>query len=425
MKILVIGSGGREHALAWRLRRDAPEMTLFIAPGNAGTAKLGTNLPLAATDVEGLAQWAKTEQPDLTVVGPEAPLCAGVVDRFEKEGLPIFGPNQSAASQLEGSKVFTKAFLHKYGLPTAASAAFTDSAEARAYCRTKTLFPQVIKADGLASGKGVTIAQNLAEADEAIRKIMDERIFGEAGVQVVIEDFLPGREMSVHVLTDGLSHVILPISQDHKKLGDDDAGPNTGGMGAYAPAPFATETVRAQVTREIVEPVLKCLRADGIDFRGILYIGVIWTSDGPKIIEFNVRGGDPETQVLLPLLETPLQEVLRAVTQQELGECAVKFNGLHAVTLVMAAEGYPGTPTTGEEISGLDFDLPGTFVFHGGTKQNAAGNSVVTSGGRVLSVTAWADDLNAARELAYQRLSKIAFAGCQYRRDIAARLTLE
>lgn len=422
MKILIIGSGGREHALAWRLRRDDPQAQLFIAPGNAGTAKLGTNLPYSVTDLDGLLAWAKQEKPDLTVVGPEAPLCAGVVDLFEQAGLPIFGPNKAAA-RLEGSKVYTKNFLLKYGLPTAPGAGFADSAAAIAYSRKHGKYPQVIKADGLAAGKGVIIAQGAAEAEDSIREIMDKRVFGDAGNELLIEEFLPGREMSVHVLTDGVSHVILPISQDHKKLGDGDTGLNTGGMGAYAPAPFATPELIAQISREVVEPVLGAFKKEGIDFRGILYIGLIWTKEGPRILEFNVRGGDPETQVLLPLLDTPLVDLLQAVREQKLGAVKTAFNANHAVTIVLAAGGYPGTPETGVPIEGLDVELAGTYVFHAGTKN--AGDKVVSNGGRVLSVTGWAPSLAEARDLAYQRLAKIAFAGSQYRRDIAARLTLE
>ncbi|MCE0485077.1 MAG: phosphoribosylamine--glycine ligase [Methylacidiphilales bacterium] len=422
MKILLIGSGGREHAIAWRLRQDDPKLQLFTAPGNAGTGQLGVNLDLAATDLDGLVAWAQKEKPDLTVVGPEAPLCAGVVDRFEKAGLPIFGPN-AAAARLEGSKVFTKNFLLKYNLPTAPGAGFNDSSSAYLYSQKHTTYPQVLKADGLAAGKGVIIAGSPHEAAQTIDRIMDQRIFGDAGRAMVIEEFLPGREMSVHVVTDGISHFILPISQDHKKLGEGDTGPNTGGMGAYAPAPFATADLLEQIGAQVVEPVLGAFRKEGIDFRGILYIGLIWTKSGPSILEFNVRGGDPETQVLLPLLETPLVEILQAVRERRLGKLKVSLNTKRAVTVVLAAGGYPGTPETGAVIEGLDLELPGTCVFHAGTKQ--AGKKVVSSGGRVLSVTAWADDLAKARELAYQRVAKIHFAGSQYRRDIAARLTLE
>jgi phosphoribosylamine--glycine ligase len=422
MKILLIGSGGREHALAWRLVRDHPALELFIAPGNAGTASLGTNLPIGATDLDGLLAWAAKEKPELTVVGPEAPLCAGVVDRFESAGLPIFGPNRAAA-RLEGSKVFTKTFLLKHRLPTAAGAGFTDSASALAYSRERAVFPQVLKADGLAAGKGVVIASNAEDAARTIREIMDQRVFGDAGNALLIEEFLPGREMSVHVLTDGRSHVILPIAQDHKRLGDGDSGPNTGGMGAYAPAPFATAALQARIAREVVEPVLEAFASEGIDFRGILYIGLIWTEKGPQILEFNVRGGDPETQVLLPLIDTPLVEILEAIRERRLDRTPVKINGLSAVTVVLAAAGYPEAPQTGAVIDGLEMDVADTFVFHGGTRRE--GKEVVASGGRVLSVTAWAGDLAAARELAYRRASKIHFAGCQYRRDIATRLTLD
>ena len=422
MKILLIGSGGREHALAWRLCQDDPALQLFTAPGNAGTAQLGVNLPLSATDLDGLVTWAQKEKPDLTVVGPEAPLCAGVVDRFEQAGLQIFGPN-AVAARLEGSKVFTKTFLLEHKLPTAAGACFNDSASARAYIQKQKSYPQVVKADGLAAGKGVIIAKTADEATQAIDQIMDERIFGDAGKQLVIEDFLPGREMSIHVLTDGISHFILPISQDHKKLGEDDSGPNTGGMGAYAPAPFATPELLAQISVQVVEPVLAAFRKEGIDFRGILYIGIIWTREGPGILEFNVRGGDPETQVLLPLLDTPLVQIFQAVREQRLGKLDIRLNSKHAVTIVMAAAGYPGTPESGATINGVDADMPDTAVFHAGTKQ--VGDWAVVNGGRVLSVTAWASELAKARDMAYERLAKIHFAGCQYRRDIAARLTLE
>ena len=422
MKILLLGSGGREHALAWRLKQDDPGLQLFTAPGNAGTGQLGTNLPLGATDLDGLVAWALKEKPDLTIVGPEAPLCAGVVDKFEKAGLPIFGPN-AAAARLEGSKVFTKEFLLKHGLPTAPGACFRDSLAAYSYSQMHNVYPQVLKADGLAAGKGVIIAQTPREAAQTIARIMDQRIFGDAGRAMVIEEFLPGREMSVHVLTDGISHFVLPIAQDHKRLGEEDSGPNTGGMGAYAPAPFATPELKAQISSQVVEPVLAALRKEGIDFRGILYIGLIWTKEGPSILEFNVRGGDPETQVLLPLIDTPLVEIFQAVREQRLGKLEIRLNAKHAVTVVLAAAGYPGIPETGVTIEGLDLDLPGTCVFHAGTKQED--QRVVTNGGRVLSVTAWATDLATARDLAYRRVAKIHFAGSQYRRDIAARLTLE
>ena len=421
MKYLVIGSGGREHALAWRLKKDEPAARIFVAPGNAGTAQLGTNVPIAATDLDGLVAWARQEKPDLTVVGPEAPLCAGLVDRFEAAGLAVFGPNQAAA-RLEGSKVFTKKLLLKHGLPTAPGACFSSATKARAYSRARPQFPQVLKADGLAAGKGVIIAKDAAEAEDAILQIMDARVFGEAGNAMVIEDFLPGREMSVHVVTDGIGYKLLPISQDHKKLLDGDKGPNTGGMGAYAPAPFATPELVAQIEREIVEPVLAAFKQESIDFRGILYIGLIWTPTGPQILEFNVRGGDPETQVLLPLLATPLIEILRAVREQRLSGLNIDFRKLYAVAVVMAAEGYPDKPRVGDVITQIPQESSNVVVFHGGTKE--IGNSCLSAGGRVLSPTAWGEDLTTSRREVYKKAEEIVLAGVHYRCDIADNVSL-
>jgi phosphoribosylamine--glycine ligase len=377
MKYLVIGSGGREHAFVWRLKQDEPDAEVFIAPGNAGTGLMGTNLPIPVSDLDGLVAWATRERPDLTIVGPEAPLCAGVVDRFEAAGLAIFGPRQAAA-RLEGSKVYTKNFLLKYGLPTAPGACFDSSAEALAYSRAHPNFPQVIKADGLAAGKGVIIAQDAAEAEKAIREIM---------------------------------------AQDHKKLLDGDKGPNTGGMGAYAPAPFATPELIERVKREIVRPVLAAFKKEKINFQGILYIGLIWSEVGPQILEFNVRGGDPETQVLLPLLKTPLAEILHAITEKRLRALNIEFQSLYAVSVVMAARGYPESPQFGDVISGLENDVSRSFTFHGGTALK--GNKCLTSGGRVLSVTAWGADLADTRYRVYGIVEKIVFAGSNYRYDIA------
>jgi phosphoribosylamine---glycine ligase len=423
MKYLVIGSGGREHAFAWRLKKDEPDAQIFIAPGNAGTEELGTNVPIAATDLDGLVAWAQREKPDLTVVGPEAPLCAGVVDRFQAAGLAIFGPNKAAA-RLEGSKVYTKNFLLKYNLPTAPGAGFSSSADALAYSRAHPQFPQVLKADGLAAGKGVIIAQDAAEAEETIHRIMDERVFGDSGAEMVIEEFLPGREMSIHVITDGIGYRMLPISQDHKKLLDGDKGPNTGGMGAYAPAPFATPELIAQVAGEVIEPVLAAFKEEGIDFRGILYIGIIWTPTGPSILEFNVRGGDPETQVLLPLLETPLIQILKAVDERRLSSLKINFLPLFAVSVVMAAPGYPDSPLSGipitvitEKLADLD-----AAVFHGATCR--IGNKCLSNGGRVLSPTAWGEDLALVRHNVYQITEKIVLADLHCRRDIADNVSL-
>jgi phosphoribosylamine--glycine ligase len=421
MKYLVIGSGGREHAFAWRLKKDEPEAQIFVAPGNAGTAQLGTNVPIGVNDLDALVAWAAKEKPDLTVVGPEAPLCAGVVDRFEAAGLPIFGPNRAAA-RLEGSKVYTKNLLLKHGLPTASGACFSSSAEALDYSRAHRQFPQVIKADGLAAGKGVIIAKNPAEAEDAIRQIMDARVFGEAGNELVIEAFLPGREMSAHVITDGIGYKLLPIAQDHKKLLDGDEGPNTGGMGAYAPAPFATPELVAQIEREIVEPVLAAFKKEAIDFRGILYIGLIWTPAGPQILEFNVRGGDPETQVLLPLLSTPLIDVFNAVREQRLSSLNIELRNIYAVTVVMAAAGYPEKPRTDDIITGIPEESSNVVVFHGGTKE--VGKKCISSGGRVLSPTAWGEELPDVRALVYQNTEKIVLADVHYRCDIADNVSL-
>lgn len=424
MKILIIGSGGREHAMAWKLKTDDPSLTLFIAPGNAGTALLGENLPIGAGKIEELAKWAAEHRPEMTFVGPEVPLCAGVVDAFEKLGLPIFGPNGKAA-QLEGSKVFTKQLLQKYNLPTARGKSFTDPNEAHAYSQ-KLGYPQVIKADGLAAGKGVLIAQSPWEASLAIHQVMVERAFGQAGAQVLLEEFLTGREASIHVVTDGETYRYFPVSQDHKRIGDGDSGANTGGMGAYAPAPLVDDALREKISATILDPLFVAFKQERIDFRGILYAGLMLTPDGPKVLEFNVRFGDPETQVLLPLLETPLLDVARAVCAQKLSGLDLKFSKVSAVGVVMAAANYPGEPRLGDTINGLD-KVPHEggclTVFHAGTKNR--GRHVVTNGGRVLTVTAWADSLAKARELAYHGVSKIQFAGAQFRYDIAAKLTAQ
>jgi phosphoribosylamine--glycine ligase len=417
MKVLVIGSGGREHAIAWKLRQDARVKKIFIAPGNAGTALVGENVPLAVTEVERLVAWAKSERPDLTIVGPEAPLVAGVVDAFEREGLAIFGPNRKAA-QLEASKQFTKNILVKYGLPTAKSQTFTRSLEAHA-ASTAFGYPQVIKADGLAAGKGVVIATSPEEAARAIYDMLDRGVFGEAGKLILIEEFLTGPEASLMAVTDGDSFQLLPAAQDHKRIGEGDTGPNTGGMGAYAPAPVVTPALRERIEREIFTPLLAGLKQEGIDYRGILYAGLMLTPEGPKVLEFNVRFGDPECQVLLPLLKTPLVDVAQAVQERKLAQLPLAFHQQAAVGVVLAAANYPGEPRTGEAIAGLPGPASGPqAIFQGGTKEKAG--RIVTSGGRVLTVTAWAPDLAAAAKLAYAAVEPVQFAGRQFRRDIAA-----
>jgi len=419
MHLLILGSGGRKHALAWALARDPRVTRLSFAPGNAGTAALGANLPLAATDLDGIEAWCRSERPSLVVAGPEAPLCLGVADRLEAAGFRVFGPRKDGA-RLEGSKVFMKEILAEAGIPTAASARFRDSAAAKAHCRAQTAWPQVIKADGLAAGKGVVIAQNLAEAEAALTAMMEDKIFGESGSEVLIEEFLDGEEASIHAVTDGRDYVLLPSSQDHKRVGEGDQGPNTGGMGAYAPAPAVTPDILATVEASVFRPLLQTLRARGIAYRGVLYGGLMLTSRGPKVLEFNCRFGDPETEVLIPLLETPLLDLLLATVESRLGTLQLRIRPASALTVVLAAPGYPDKPVTGQSIHGLEGPVrEGAAVFHAGTKAGPGG--AVASGGRVLAVTGTGPTLPEARALAYQTLEGIRFEGAHYRRDIGHR----
>ncbi|MDX6766639.1 MAG: phosphoribosylamine--glycine ligase [Candidatus Methylacidiphilales bacterium] len=419
MKILIIGNGGREHTLGWALHRDPRVTSLHFAPGNAGTASLGSNLPLNATDLDGIESWCGREKPALVVVGPEAPLCLGLVDRLKRLGVPAFGPTADGA-RLEGSKTFTKDILVEAGIPTADSARFTDSAAAKAHCLAHTQWPLVIKADGLAAGKGVIIARDAQEAVAAVATIMDDRAFGDSGNEVLIEEFLDGEEASIHAVTDGRDYVLLPSSQDHKRVGEGDTGPNTGGMGAYAPAPVVTPALLAEVERTVFQPLLKTLRARGIDYRGVLYGGLMLTSRGPKVLEFNARFGDPETEVLIPLLETPLLDLLLATVEGRLGQLDLRLKSGSALTVVLSAPGYPEKPLTGQPITGLDHPLPPeAAVFHAGTMLKDG--RIITSGGRVLAITATAPDLASARTLAYQVVNYIHFDGAHFRRDIAHR----
>ena len=416
MKILIIGNGCREHAIGWFLSKDRRVKKLWFAVGNAGTEQLGENIAISSSDIDQLCAWAVAEKPDLTVVGPEAPLCAGIVDAFEQKGLKIFGPNKSAA-RLEGSKLFSKALFVKAGIPTAKSRRFFDSPDAIAYSKTHP-FPQVIKADGLASGKGVVIAQNFEEAERAIVNMMDRAAFGEAGRRILIEEFLVGQELSVHAITDGETYRLFPSAHDHKRIFDGDEGPNTGGMGAYAPSPLFTPQLREKVCHTVFDPLLKALKEEGVDYRGVLYAGLMLTNDGLKVLEFNSRFGDPETQVMLPLLDTPLLDILLAVVDKRLKDVDVKIEpNKAALTVVLAAPGYPGQPSLGAEIFGLDSAQK--WVFHGGTRMQ--GNAVVTSSGRVLSVTAVGETARVASDQAYKMIEGICFEKMHYRRDIGAR----
>jgi phosphoribosylamine--glycine ligase len=414
--VLVVGSGGREHALGWSFSQDPRIGKIWFAPGNAGTARLGKNLGFAATDVEGIAGWAAREKPGLVVVGPEAPLCAGLADRLRERGLRVFGPGKEGA-QLEGSKSFCKELLVSQGIATARAGSFRKVEEAIRFSESLPC-PQVVKADGLAAGKGVVMAGSHAEAAAAIRQMMAERVFGEAGETVLIEEFLEGEELSVHAVTDGKNLVILPGAQDHKRVGEGDTGPNTGGMGAYAPAPKATPELLRKVEDEILVPTLRGLAERGIEYRGVLYAGLMLTKGGPKVLEYNCRFGDPETEVLVPLIETPLWDLLGAAAEGNLAGLAVKIRSGAAMTVVLAAPGYPAAPILGQAIR-LGEDLPDSCLFHAGTKEGAKGAEV--AGGRVLAVTGWGKDLKAARERAYALVAEVAFEGRQYRRDIGHR----
>jgi phosphoribosylamine--glycine ligase len=419
MRILVIGSGGREHALVWKIAQSKRGRKLFCAPGNAGIAELAECAPLAATDIDQLAAFASRQKIDLTIVGPELPLCAGIVDAFHAKGLRVFGPNKHAA-QLEGSKVFTKRFLLKYNVPTASAAIFDNADAARTYLR-KVGAPIVVKADGLAAGKGVIVASSVEEAERAVADIMEQRVLGAAGGQVIIEEYLPGEELSVMALVDGKSFRALASAQDHKRALDGDRGPNTGGMGAYSPTPLLNETLDHQIT-EIFRRTLAGLHSEGIEYRGVLYAGLMITERGPQVLEFNCRFGDPETQVVLPRMDFDLVDAAEATIDGSLDRLPLTWKGQAAVCVVMAAGGYPGPYERGRSIAGLKEAAKSdkVCVFHAGTRRNASGQ-IVTDGGRVLGVTALGETIEKAARRAYEAVQQIHFDGAHFRRDIAAR----
>ena len=419
MKILVVGGGGREHALVWKLVHDWRKPSVFCAPGNAGTAELAANLDIGAEDVEALGAWACQNRPDLTVVGPEAPLCAGLSDRLAKEGLRVFGPSQAAA-QMEGSKVFSKDVMEAGGVPTAAARRFTSADEALAHVRAQA-GPLVIKAEGLAAGKGVFVCATRAQAEAAIRETMVARAFGSAGDRVLVEQFLEGEEASILALVDGRTVVMLASAQDHKRIFDDDQGPNTGGMGAYSPAPVITPDLWPVIREQVFDRTLAELRRRGIVYKGVLYAGVMMTRTGPKVLEFNCRFGDPETLAVLPRMECDFVGVLEACIDGTLREDMIRWRPDPCVCIVMAAGGYPGAYAKGKAIEGLGEvgRLRDVVVFHAGTKR--VDGKTVTAGGRVLGVTACGRDLKTAVAQGYRAVSAIAFEGAQYRKDIAAR----
>lgn len=420
MKILVVGGGGREHAIIMKLAESPKVDALYCAPGNGGIAKYAQCFPVKATDIEGIVSLAKELSVDLIFVAPDDPLVMGMVDALQAEGFMTFGPKKNAAI-LEGSKVFSKELMQKYHIPTAEYQVFNDPKKAQEYLHQKQTYPTVIKADGLALGKGVVIAQNEEEAFAAIASIMEDRIFGASGSQIVIEEFLTGPEVSVLSFTDGKTVKPMVSSMDHKRALDDDKGPNTGGMGTVAPNPYYTPEVAQECMDTIFLPTIRAMQKEGRPFQGCLYFGLMLTPKGPKVIEYNCRFGDPETQVVLPLLETDLVDIVLAIAEEKLDALPIQWKNGAAACVVMASGGYPKKYATGLPISGLDENgqTKGCFVYHAGTKLD--GNQILSSGGRVLGVTATADTLPQALETAYAGVKAIAFQDAHYRKDIGQR----
>jgi phosphoribosylamine---glycine ligase len=419
MRVLVVGGGGREHALAWKLARSPRVEALWCAPGNAGIAGVATCVPLAVDDVKGLARFAHDERIDLTVVGPELPLTLGIVDRFAQDGLRAFGPS-AAAARLEGSKVFAKELLRQLRVPTAFFGAFDDPDEAARYI-DEVGAPVVVKADGLAAGKGVFICATPGEAKDAVRQVMGQRLFGDAGARIVVEEFLEGEELSFMAITDGDTVLPLAESQDHKRAFDGDRGPNTGGMGAYSPVPLMTPALRDHVMRDVMEPVVHGLARQGVRYTGVLYAGLMVHEGRAKVLEFNVRFGDPEAQVLMVRLASDLAELMDAACEGTLADVTVEWDPRAAACVVLAAEGYPNAVEKGRVIEGLDglHDWSDGVVFHAGTRRD--GDRVVTDGGRVLGVTGLGADVAGAVAAAYGAVDRIAWPGMHCRRDIGRR----
>lgn len=416
MKVLVVGGGGREHTILWKLAQSPKKPELYAAPGNGGIAGLAKCVDIKATDVEGIVSFVRENQIDLTVVAPDDPLMLGMVDKLEAEGFRAFGPRQNAAI-IEGSKVFAKDLMKKYSIPTAKYEVFSDSESALEYVRN-TSYPTVVKAEGLALGKGVIIANNRKEAEAAVREIMEDKAFGEAGNRVVIEEFLTGQEISVLAFTDGKTICPMVSAQDHKRAYDHDEGPNTGGMGTFSPSRIYTKELQETCMKEIFLPTMKAMNKEGRTFKGVLYFGLIVTADGVKVIEYNARFGDPETQVVLPRLKSDLLDIFEAVIDERLSEVPVEWEDNAAVCVVMASGGYPKSYKTGYEIAGMEEAEKddGLVVFHAGTK--LSDSKIVTSGGRVIGVTAVAQDLDSAIRKAYDGVGKINFTDAHYRKDI-------
>lgn len=418
MKVLVVGSGAREHALVWRVMQSPLVAEVYCAPGNAGTGMMARNVPLKATDIDELASFALENRIDLTIVGPESALIAGIGDRFRAAGLRLFGPS-AAAARIEGSKAWAKALLQENGIPCARSVSFTSPAEAIRYVESQPL-PIVVKADGEALGKGVVIAASYAEAVDTIRVMMEERVFGAAGERVVIEECLRGLEVSALAFVDSTTVVPMVPACDYKRIYDGDEGPNTGGMGAYSPPGFVDEALWTRIRTEILEPTAQALVDAGCPYSGVLYAGLMLTEEGPKVLEYNARFGDPETQVILPRLKSDLVEVTLAVAEGRLAGTKVEWDERAACGVVLASAGYPGDVVKGQPIEGLGDLDDGVLVFHGGTAAGGDG-SLVTAGGRVVTVVGMGEDVIEARAVAYRNVERVRFAGRQYRRDIAAR----
>lgn len=417
MKVLVVGGGGREHAIVWKLSQSPKIKKLYCAPGNPGIAELAECVSIAVSEIEKLADFAKNEQIDLTFVGPEEPLSLGIVNYFKEQGLAVYGPSKEAAL-IEGSKAFAKELMIKYQIPTAKYAAFTNYEEALDYVRSEGA-PIVIKADGLAAGKGVVVAKSLEEAEDALKSMMKDVTFGAAGVRVVIEEFLEGEEMTLLSFVNGSTVKPMVPSQDHKPVYDGDKGPNTGGMGTYAPLSHIDSSMTERIIETIVQPTAEAMVAEGVPYEGILYTGLMLTKEGPKVIEYNARFGDPETQVVVPLLETDLVDIVTASLTGELENIEVKWKDKAAVCVIMSSAGYPGPYEKGEVIYGLDQVVNPSIIFHAGTA--AKDGEIITSGGRVLGVTAVGETLKEARELAYQSVEKVSFNGAHYRTDIGSK----
>ena len=421
MKVLLVGSGGREHTLAWKLSRSTRVAELYAAPGNAGISGVAQTVPIASDDLDGLLEFAHSHKIDLTIVGPEAPLVLGIADQFRNSGLAVFGPS-SGAARLEGSKSFAKEFMARHQIPTAAFAVLDSADEAEQSLKSgRFSFPVVVKADGLAAGKGVFVCETLAEALEAVDITMRTRTLGPAGDRVVVEDCLQGEEASFMVLSDGVNVTPLVPSQDHKQIFEGDTGPNTGGMGAYSMDGLLSETTQQEVLDRIIHPTIQGMTAEGQPFQGVLYAGLMLTSDGPQVLEYNVRFGDPEAQVILPRMDSDLADLLEAATRGELVDREVSWRRGACVCVVVASEGYPGSYPSGREIRGLDMAAEGDdiLLFHAGTVFEE--DRLLTSGGRVLGIVAQADSLDEAIARSYEGVNKIHFDGMYYRRDIAAK----